>query len=109
MNFVFNQGPSNVQTVDVTDVRHSSVFEVTTQTNKYNVSDVTETYLASLEGGTELDGDVNGDGEVNISDISAVIDAILMGSTTNPKCDVNRDGEVNISDISAVIDSILAS
>ena len=109
MNFVFNQGPSNVQTVDVTDVRHSSVFEVTTQTNKYNVSDVTETYLASLEDGNELEGDVNGDGEVNISDISAVIDAILMGSTTNPKCDVNRDGEVNISDISAVIDYILAS
>ena len=109
MNFVFNQGPSNMQTVDVTDVRHSSVFEVTTQTNKYNVNDVTETYLASLEGGTDIVGDVNGDGEVNISDINAIIDAILMGSTTNPRCDVNRDGEINISDVTAVIEAMLAS
>ena len=96
-----------MQTVDVTDVKHSSVFEVTSQTNKYNVNDVTELYLESLEG--ESPGDVNGDGEVNISDISAVIDAILMGSVANLNCDVNGDGEVNISDISAVIDIILAS
>ena len=109
MNFVFNQGPSNMQTVDVTDVRKSSVFEVTTQTNKYNVSDVTETYIASLEGDVPVYGDVNGDGEVNISDINAIIDAILLGSTTNPLCDVNGDGEINISDVSAVIEAILAS
>lgn len=109
MNFVFNHGASNMQTVDVTDVKHSSVFEVTSQTNKYNVNDVTELYLESLEGQTPVKGDVNGDGEVNISDINAVIDAIILGHSTNPGCDVDGDGEINISDVSALIDIILAS
>ena len=81
MNFVFNQGPSNKQTVDVTDVNKTSFFEVTTQTNKYLVKDVTDIYLPYLvgvEGDVSPDaGDVNDDGEVNIADVSAVIDIIL--------------------------------
>ena len=51
-------------------------------------------------------GDVNGDGEVNISDISSVIDMIL-GGTALTGGDVNGDGEVNISDINAIINLIL--
>ena len=51
-------------------------------------------------------GDVNNDGEVNITDVNAVIDAILGGgSGTN--ADVNGDGEVNICDVNIVIDIIL--
>ena len=53
-----------------------------------------------------LKGDVNGDGEVNISDVNAVID-IILGGGSNPAADVNGDGEVNIGDINAVIDIIL--
>lgn len=51
-------------------------------------------------------GDVNGDGEVNISDISGIIDMMLSGKATDAG-DVNGDGEINISDINAVIDIIL--
>ena len=54
-----------------------------------------------------LKGDVNGDGEVNIADINAVIDMILSGRFDS-KGDVNGDGEVNIADINAVIDMILS-
>ena len=53
-------------------------------------------------------GDVNGDGEVNIADINALIDAILT-SNSSSTYDVNGDGEVNIADINAVIDIILNS
>ena len=52
--------------------------------------------------------DVNGDGEVNISDVSAIIDLILSGQISTSG-DVNGDGEVNISDINAVIDMILTN
>lgn len=52
-------------------------------------------------------GDVNGDGEVNIADINAVIDMILS-SSTNLNGDVNDDGEINIADINAIIDLILS-
>ncbi len=51
-------------------------------------------------------GDVNSDGEVNLSDVNAVIDMILT-SNADPVGDVNGDGEVNVSDVNAVIDIIL--
>ena len=53
-------------------------------------------------------GDVNGDGEVNIADINALI-AIILGGEDNSegRSDVNGDGEVNIADINAVIAIIL--
>ncbi len=54
----------------------------------------------------DVPGDVNGDLEVNIADVNAVIDIILNGSE-NPSGDVNCDGEINIADINAVIDIIL--
>ena len=51
-------------------------------------------------------GDVNVDGEVNISDVNAVI-AVILTASVAPAADVNGDGEVNISDINALIDVIL--
>lgn len=55
-----------------------------------------------------IKGDVNGDGEVNIADINAVIDMILSGSF-EINGDVNADGEINIADINAVINQILTN
>lgn len=53
-------------------------------------------------------GDVNGDKEVNIADINALIDIILGGTDNSQgRSDVNKDNEVNISDINEVIDIIL--
>ena len=52
-------------------------------------------------------GDVNGDGEVNIADVNAVINIILSGVNDNPLADVNGDGEVNIADVNAIITIIL--
>ena len=54
-----------------------------------------------------LYGDVNGDLEVNIADINAVINVILDGTDINPAADVNGDGEINIADVNAIIDIIL--
>ena len=57
---------------------------------------------------TDLNGDVNGDGEVNIADDNAIIDVILY-DIDNDAAVVNGDGEVNIADVNAVIDIILNS
>ena len=51
-------------------------------------------------------GDVNGDGEINIADVNAVIDKILSHSG-DEMFDVNGDGEVNIADVNTVISIIL--
>ena len=55
-----------------------------------------------------IPADVNVDGEVNISDINAVIDIIQDGDDGTPAADVNGDGEINIADINAVIHRILS-
>ena len=53
-------------------------------------------------------GDVNGDGYVNISDVTALIDILLNSTTTPPaSADVDSDGHVNISDVSSLIDMLL--
>ena len=106
MNFVFNQGGSTAgshQTEDVTGVSKTSFFEVASQTNKYTVKDVTDTYLPYI---SAVVGDVTGDKEVNIDDINAIINIIFAGSG-NAMADVNGDGEINIIDVNAVIDIIL--
>ena len=57
-----------------------------------------------------IPGDVNGDGEVNIADVNAVIDIILGGSAdegTMQRADVNSDGEINIADVNTIMDIIL--
>lgn len=71
-----------------------------------------------------LPGDVNGDGEVTISDASNVVVIIVNGGGSKGHTrvpspdgggwistvigDVNGDGEVNIADINAIIDYILS-
>ena len=52
-------------------------------------------------------GDVNGDREVNIADVNAVIDIILGGNSSTTAADVNGDGEINIADVNAIINIIL--
>ena len=53
-----------------------------------------------------LAGDVNGDGEVNVSDINVVVDYILSG-TMSTAADVDGDGEVTVGDVNKLIDLIL--
>ena len=67
----------------------------------------------TLVGGGELPliGDVNSDGEVNIGDISAIIDYILGTATESfntEAADVNLDGEINIADVAAIVDMLLS-
>ena len=53
-------------------------------------------------------GDVNQDGQVNISDVTSLIDLLLSSDgTTSETADVNLDGNVNISDVTALIDYLL--
>ena len=53
-------------------------------------------------------GDVNGDGGINISDVTSLIDLLLSGGEISAGADVNGDGQVNISDVTALIDRLLS-
>ena len=55
-------------------------------------------------------GDINGDGVVNVSDVTALINRILgTADYSDTVCDINADGTVNVSDVTALINMILGN
>ena len=52
-------------------------------------------------------GDVNGDGSVNIADVTTLIDYLLSGTTPPASADCNQDNSVNIADVTTLIDYLL--
>jgi surface protein len=85
----------------------------------YNESNPTDKTYAHIDGGpsnpgyfTEkaggLRGDVNGDGSVNITDVTALINLLLSGNTSAPAADCNQDSKVNINDVTALINYLLS-
>ncbi len=97
---IFNDGENNSMTE----------AQITTARNKY--------WLPKRWDGTvwvELTasqrGDVNGDGSVNISDVTALIDYLLSGNASGINqtgADANQDSSINISDVTALIDYLLS-
>ena len=53
-------------------------------------------------------GDVNGDGEVTITDAMQVVELAAQGST-NPKADINSDGKVTAADAHAIVEHIIGT
>ena len=55
-------------------------------------------------------GDVNGDGDMSIADVTTLID-VLLGSLTDTfniiNADVNGDGSISIADVTTLIDKLL--
>ena len=89
------------------DFAHAIVTNDET-TATLNLAELDHMYFGDKE--VLITGDVNGDGEVNIADINALIDVILNGqddTASAAMADVNGDGEVNVADINALIDIIL--
>ena len=89
---------------------NQSQIPITVPKSALNLYKAADQWKEFLYGPSWLKGDVNGDGEVNIADINALIDIILGGSSDAEqkiRADVNEDGEINIADINALIDIIL--
>lgn len=53
-------------------------------------------------------GDIDGNGEVNVSDVTALINHILNAATYESSlCDIDGNGEVNVTDVTALINILL--
>jgi len=64
-----------------------------------------------LKESTAKVGDINGDGEVDVADVTALIDAVLTGDLSmagDPAIyDVNNDTEIDIADVTQLISIVL--
>ena len=54
-----------------------------------------------------LKGDVNNDGQVNIADVTELIDYLTIVKGSDSRYDVNDDGQVSIEDVTYLIDMLL--
>ena len=115
---------TNLETVNVYDKKVGYLFDPNTKyfwrpSNTYNLgkglaylllsaTDAGSTDRIYVDRWSNITGDINGDGEVNVSDVTALINKILGSSTyTDAVCDINGDGEINVSDVTALINMIL--
>ena len=74
------------------------------------LAEVRDMYFSNEAGVTSYQiGDVNMDGYVNISDVTALIDYVLGGDANIDlqAADVNGDSAINITDVTALIDKVL--
>ena len=89
------------------------------QGTTWDASNPTDKTYAHIDGGTSnpgyftaknagLRGDVDNDGKVNISDVTALINLLLTGNTPPSTADCDQDSKVNISDVTALINYLLS-
>ena len=95
---------------DPSNEMHTIAFNlaVLKEANKYYFDDIK--FLVKKAPVEILIGDANGDGQVNITDVSVAVEYVLSGATdfiVMENADVNGDGEVNITDVSLIVDIVL--
>lgn len=77
--------------------------------NRYCYLDNIKVFYSETWPPEPVEGDVNGDGEVNIADVNDIIDVILTGHTGRAiNADVDGNDEINIGDVNRIIAIILS-
>ena len=99
LNVIFNTGENNAMTA----------AQITTARNKYWLP---QKYNGNawVDMTASTRGDVNGDGSVNIIDVTALINYLLGGTASDinmTAADCNQDGKVAIDDVTALINYLL--
>ena len=98
-NHLFNPECKYYYYIDYNNSSGYILFSIPTRSN----------YFPTLPKG--LKGDANGDGKINISDVTAIINYILAKDPhpfNSQNADKDNNGLVNISDVTAIINLILA-
>jgi hypothetical protein len=81
-----------------------AIYTDGTQSVWSNIEHVTLTGI----GDEPLLGDVNGDNEITIADVTTLINMLLSNNISDlAVCDINKDGEVTIGDVTALINMLL--
>lgn len=78
--------------------------------NNIYIDDITFYYKGDdvpLNEFTDVLGDVNGDGEVDVTDVNFIINIVLGKNQSVDTADVNGDGKIDVTDVNNVINIIL--
>ena len=90
----------------------SGTYDVKCFVSLYTSNTVTTLELIPVEvkSTSALKGDIDGDGKVNVTDVTALINGILGQNPVDTAIgDLNADGKVNVTDVTALINIILSN
>jgi surface protein len=102
-----------------TDMFYNCTSLVGGQGTTWNSSNPTDKTYAHIDGGPSnpgyftdnsaaLRGDVNGDGFINVADVTALIQIVLNSTPADLSvADLSGDGQVNVADVTALIQLVL--
>ncbi len=65
----------------------------------------------SVNAQSTLKGDVNGDGEVNVTDVTMIVEHVMGQHNSNfivANADINSDGGITVTDVAEAVNTILA-
>ncbi|WP_154327389.1 dockerin type I repeat-containing protein [Sodaliphilus pleomorphus] len=92
-----------VNTKQDTPTRYRVILSTGSKTSAVYLDDFTLYYRSAT-------GDINGDGVVNVTDVTALINVILGSASYDASlCDINGDGTINVTDVTALLNLILAA
>ena len=94
--------PDNGYMLDTIEVKDANGNEVSRNDMSFTMPDSNVTITVTWK----LKGDVNGNGTVDISDVVALVNAIL-NDESNDAYDVSGDNAVDINDVVALVNLIL--
>ena len=101
------------QTITIPEELEGKTFDVEVFATLFKPKDsetaIIELYPIDIKDNSIPDhkvGDVNGDGEVGVADVTMLV-GLLLDSTSNDYSDVNGDGETGVADLTALINILL--
>ena len=72
-----------------------------------NIEDSVEIPITLLVADSGIIGDLNGDQDINVSDIVMLVSLILYSDDYFYNADINQDGTINVSDVVLLVNFIL--
>ena len=111
----------DVPTSAWTDATNMANFPVTLNSIQLNMNASTtgkqytieflgfETVYSAVPAAPAAKGDLNADGQVNMTDVTTLINMILGNTAPAAAADLNADGRVNVTDVTALIAIILGT
>lgn len=114
-NMIVEMGGDQENCIVALDGLQQMTFEGTTvnisktdgTTFAAQMADINRIYFGTEQ--AELTGDVNGDGTIDVSDVTMLVSMILGNSATATEGDTNGDGTIDVSDVTNVVSIILGT
>ena len=83
------------------------LYVPTASVDLYKAAPVWMDFYDNIRGEDVADADLNGDGSVNVGDVTTLVNMILGKTPMSPYADLNGDGSVNVGDVTTLVNMIL--